>query len=47
MKLKLYESPAFYFLDICTVDVISSSSIYPDETEKANSAYGSVDGGKL
>ena len=47
MKLKFYERPTLYLLEICTVDVISASSTETPEPEETNPTYGPTDGGAL
>ena len=51
MKLKSYESPTLYLLELCTADVISDSPNGGDsgseEPENTNPVYGPVDGGSL
>ena len=48
MKQKIYERPTLYLLEICTADVISTSSTPPEEPEEeTDTTYGPVDGGGI
>ncbi len=48
MKLKSYESPTLYLLELYTDDVILvNSGETPSEPEKTEEVYGPVDGGVL